>query len=227
LKLRGILFDLDGTLADTAPDLVAVLNTMLTGAGRPPVPYAIARNEVSNGAAGLLRLGYALGPEDPVDTGLRDAFLSLYAGMGHTKSRLFIDLRSISEIASGFGAAWGIVTNKPDSLTRGLLQQLGILDSVATLVCGDTLPERKPHPAPLLRAAAELGLPGSNCVYIGDARRDIEAGRAAGMHTLATSYGYIRPGEDIADWGADAVAVHPRDLLPVLKQLEAQANAAA
>ena len=212
----GILFDLDGTLVDTAPDLVAVLNRLLADAGRPPVPYAIARNEVSNGAVGLLRLGFRLEDQAPVDPDLRQAFLDLYHHIGHTNSRLFIKLESILNVVKDIDASWGIVTNKPADLTAGVLAQLGIGDQPGTLVCGDTLPQRKPHPAPLLHAATELGTPPANCIYIGDARRDIEAGRAACMRTIATTWGYIRPGEPIGNWGADAQVDHPRRIGPML-----------
>jgi phosphoglycolate phosphatase len=115
--------------------------------------------------------------------------------------------------------AWGIVTNKPESLTKPLLDCLGVLQSARTVICGDTLPERKPHPAPLLLAAHELGVEPSACIYLGDARRDIDAGRAAGMRTVATTYGYIRPGEDVAVWRADATIGHPRRIAPMLLQM--------
>jgi len=216
LRRRGILFDLDGTLADTAPDLVAVTNLMLAEAGRPPVPYAIARNEVSNGAVGLLRLAFRLARDAPVDGALRQQFLETYERIGHESSRLFLSLNEINDIVSRLGSAWGVVTNKPEALTRSLLERLGLLAHAGTVIGGDTLPERKPHPAPLELAARELGLEPRDCIYIGDAERDVVAGRAAGMRTVATSYGYIRPGEDVAGWGADAIVDHPRRILPML-----------
>ena len=219
MSRHGILFDLDGTLADTAPDLVAVLNRMLLTAGRPPVPYAIARNEVSNGALGLIRLGFGLAPNAPVEPRTRQSFLDLYQRMGHINSRLFLSLSHIIYICSELRAGWGIVTNKPAALTESLLEHLGIRTAVQALVCGDTLAQKKPHPAPLEHAAAELGLACDSCVYLGDAERDIRAGRAAGMKTLATSYGYIRPGESVATWHADAVADHPRKIHRMLQQI--------
>jgi len=222
LSRRGILFDLDGTLVDTAPDLVSVLNRLLVEAGRPPVPYAIARNEVSNGALGLIRLGFRLAPDDPVDAGLRQGFLDLYERMGHFNSRLFIALSSIHEICSQTAAGWGIVTNKPESLTLSLLDALRMRDEPAALVCGDTLTRRKPHPEPLLHAARQMNLAPASCIYLGDARRDIEAGRAAGMRTIATAYGYIRPGERVPDWQADAVVDHPRKIGPMLLTMTGQ-----
>lgn len=219
MSLAGILFDLDGTLADTAPDLVAVLNRLLAEAGRPPMPYAIARNEVSNGALGLIRLGFGLPREAPVHEPLRQRFLSLYAENGHTNSRLFIELKVILDVCSTIGCRWGIVTNKPRGLTEPLLEYLGIRAHAGSIVSGDTLPERKPHPAPLELAARELGAAAADCVYLGDAERDIEAGRAAGMRTIATAYGYVRPSQDISSWRADARVDHPRRIGAMLLQM--------
>lgn len=219
MSLRGLLFDLDGTLADTAPDLVGVLNRLLADAGRPPVPFAIARNVVSHGAVGLIRLGFELPADAPVDQSLRQKFIDLYLRHGHINSRLFILLETIIDLCSQFGAQWGVVTNKPENLTVPLLDCLGVRASAGTIVSGDTLPRKKPDPAPLVLAARELGADPADCVYIGDAERDIIAGRAAGMLTVATSYGYIRPDEDVAAWGANAIADHPRKIGPMLQQL--------
>jgi phosphoglycolate phosphatase len=219
MKIRAVLFDLDGTLADTAPDLVAVLNRLLVARGRPPVPFAIARNHASHGAAGLIRLGFGLAPDEPVDDALRQEFLVNYAGIGHANSRLFISLEMLSAVVSNCRAAWGIVTNKPAAFTASLLEQLGLRGRPGTVISGDTLPQRKPHPAPLLHAAGELGIDPKDCIYLGDAERDIEAGRAAGMRTVATSYGYIRPGEDILRWRADARIDHPRKIGATLGEM--------
>jgi phosphoglycolate phosphatase len=208
----GLLFDLDGTLADTAPDLVAVLNRLLAEDGRPPVPFALARNQVSHGAVGLIRLGYGLAPHAGIDPGLRQRFLDLYERNGHSNSRVFIKLQAILSMCSTINAGWGVVTNKPAALTEPLLGYLGLLASADAVVSGDTLPQRKPDPAPLKLAARRLGVGPSNCIYLGDAERDIVAGRAAGMRTVATSYGYIRPGEDVAAWRADATVDHPRKI---------------
>ena len=216
---RGFLFDLDGTLADTAPDLVAVLNTLLREAGRPPVPFAIARNEVSHGALGLIRLGFGLAPNAAIDPDLRQRFLDIYEQNGHSNSFLFIRLDDLLQACSELDARWGIVTNKPEALTEPLLESLGIRQSVATVVSGDTLPQRKPDPAPLLHAAAALELDPADCIYLGDAERDMIAGRAAGMRTIATSYGYIRPDESIESWQADAIVNHPRRIVPMLRAM--------
>jgi 2-phosphoglycolate phosphatase len=219
LSRRGLLFDLDGTLADTAPDLVAVLNRLLADAGRAPVPYAIARNSVSHGAIGLIRLGFGMASDAPVNADLRQRFLELYQTIGHTNSSLFISLESIHTVCSKIDARWGVVTNKPEFLTLPLLDYLGARQAAGTVISGDTLEQRKPDPAPLLLAASELGVAPEDCIYIGDAERDIVAGKAAGMRTILTSYGYIRPGEDYQSWGADATADHPRRIGPMVFEL--------
>jgi N-acetyl-D-muramate 6-phosphate phosphatase len=221
VSLGAVIFDLDGTLVDTAPDLVAVLNRLLREGGKPRMPYAIARNVASNGAAGLLRLGW--GPSAPAGEveRLRPRFLEIYAGNILDKSRLFIGLDHIDNLGSRFEL--GIVTNKPDAFTRPLLAGLDLAPRFASVVSGDRLPQRKPDPAPLKLAASELGLPVDCCVYVGDAPRDIEAGRAAGMATIAAAYGYIRPSEDPYGWGADAVVRRPNDLDGALASLGAAA----
>ena len=219
---RGaVIFDLDGTLVDTAPDLVAVLNRLLLDGGRPRMPYAIARNEASNGAAGLLRLGLGSGAAANEVERLRPRFLEIYAAHIAVRSKLFIGLGAIDELSSRFEL--GIVTNKPDAFTRPLLAALDLARRFACVVSGDRLPQRKPDPAPLRLAATELGLPVSRCIYVGDAPRDIEAGRAAGMVTIAAAYGYIRPSEDPHDWGADAVIRRPDDLDDALAALRVAA----
>jgi len=218
VSVAAVLFDLDGTLVDTAPDLVGVLNRLLVELGRARMPYAVARNEVSNGAGGLLRLGLGgRATADEVES-LRPRFLELYAEDVASNSRLFIALDDLDEVGSR--VKLGIVTNKPDAYTRPLLAALGLAQRVGCVVSGDRLPQRKPDPAPLHLAAGELGTPPERCVYVGDAPRDIEAGKAAGMATIAAAYGYIRPGEDPFAWGADAVIRRPDELGAALAALE-------
>ena len=221
MSIDVVLFDLDGTLADTAPDLVAVLNRQLREHGKAPLPYALARNVVSNGAAGLIRLGFRLTPSVPVDAALHARFLELYGQNLCINSKLFIALTTLSDIGSRFRARWGIVTNKPASLTRPLIAALG-LAGAATVVCGDSLPQKKPHPAPLQLAAREAGAPPERCIYVGDAPRDIDAGRAAGMRTIAAAYGYLRPEDDPRGWGADALIGHPGELMGILAAMGEQ-----
>ncbi|HEU4619381.1 MAG TPA: HAD-IA family hydrolase [Gammaproteobacteria bacterium] len=223
--MEAVLFDLDGTLADTAPDLVAVLTAMLAEQGRPPMPYAVARNEVSNGSTGLVRLGFGTDLGAVELEALRRRFIDLYASMVCIKSRLFRDLHDLCEGLYRFGTPWGVVTNKPQAMTVPLLEQLGVAAWAGTIVSGDQLPQRKPHPAPLLLAAEELGVDPCRCIYVGDAPRDIEAGRAAGMRTVAAGYGYIRPQEDVLAWGADRVVRRPRELASLVEDWTAAGHA--
>jgi 2-phosphoglycolate phosphatase len=217
MSVLGVLFDLDGTLVDTAPDLVAVLNAMLVERGRVRMPFAVARNEVSNGALGLLRLGFGEVADPEELRLLRQRFLEIYGSNVCVNSRLFIDIDELFKTSQDL--RWGIVTNKPQAFTDPLLAALEIAGRWQTIVSGDRLPQRKPDPAPLLLAAAELDLAPSSCVYIGDAPRDIEAGRAAGMTTVAAGFGYIRPHEDPDAWGADVVVRQPREIGGVLESL--------
>jgi phosphoglycolate phosphatase len=215
--MTGVLFDLDGTLVDTAPDLVAVLNRLLAEHGAAPAAYAIARNEASNGALGLIRLGFGAALTAERRSALRARFLDIYAHNVYLKSRLFIGIPTlINEILDT--RPWGIVTNKPHALTVPLLEQLGLAKLAGCIVSGDSIAERKPHPAPLLLAAQKLGLDPAECIYVGDAARDIQAGRAAGMRTVAALWGYIRPDEDPARWAADAAVQHPRLLAGILSR---------
>lgn len=220
MAVDAILMDLDGTLVDTAPDLAGVLNTLLLHRNLPPVPFAIARNEVSNGALGLLRLGFP----DCADNGeiepLRREFLDIYTRHGCVKSRLFIGLETILSNLYDKSIPWGIVTNKPHTMTSRLLEALALPYPPSCVVSGDQLPQRKPHPAPLYLGADELGIDAGRCVYVGDARRDIDAGRAAGMATVAAAYGYIRAGDDPNLWGASAVIRRPGELLGAVDRLQ-------
>ncbi|HEX7080234.1 MAG TPA: HAD-IA family hydrolase [Gammaproteobacteria bacterium] len=217
MSVDAVLFDLDGTLVDTAPDLVAVLNRLLAEAGKPPVPYAVARNEVSNGALGLIRLGFGAETSPAAIEQLRARFLEIYSGAVCAKSRLFLSLEKLVNLGSP--KRWGIVTNKPHEMTVPLLERLGVAERFGSVVSGDRLPQKKPDPAPLLLAAEELGASPSRCVYVGDAPRDIEAGRAAGMATIAAAYGYIRPGNDVRAWSADLLVRHPSGLAAAIDTL--------
>ncbi|MED5534610.1 MAG: phosphoglycolate phosphatase [Pseudomonadota bacterium] len=220
MKVEAVLLDLDGTLIDTAPDLVAVLNILLAHRRLPPIPFAIARNEVSNGALGLIRLGLGEQESEEEVERLRQEFLEVYIQNICIKSSLFNGIGAILNDLDECGTSWGIVTNKPHAMTQPLLKSLNLLHRPGCLICGDSLPQRKPHPAPLQAGAKELGIPTKHCVYVGDARKDIDAGRAAGMPTIAASYGYIHPYDDPYQWGASAVIRRPADLLNALKELE-------
>lgn len=220
VQLKAVLLDLDGTLVDTAPDLVAVLNAILKENGQSTVPYAIARNVVSEGALGLLRLGFGSSLSAAEEKELRSRFLDLYLKHKPINSILFNGLYNILNVLYENKIAWGIVTNKPENMTFPLLKSLGIYERATSIVSGDRLSERKPHPAPLLLAAKEAGVKPNQCVYVGDARRDIVAGQAAGMHTITAAYGYIPPSEDTSSWGADCIIRRPADLTQALRELD-------
>ena len=215
----AVLFDLDGTLVDTAPDLCAVLTALLNRHSRPPLPYAVARNEVSNGAVGMIRAAFADARSEHELERLRLDFLDIYLESICTNSRIFNGLNDILHKLEELNYPWGIVTNKPHAMTEPLLGALGLDGRPACVVSGDRLPVRKPHPAPLRLAAEEIGFDTAHCVYVGDARRDIEAGRAAGMATIAAAYGYIPQNVDPFDWGADLVIRHPGELLDACERV--------
>lgn len=211
----AVLFDLDGTLLDTAPDMVAALNLLRQEHGLDPLPHAMARNEVSNGSAGLLRLGFPGAPVNQLQS-LQQRFLDIYATRLSESTVLFPGMADVLHAIEFQQLRWGVVTNKPGWLTEPLLAALDLHQRSACIVSGDTLPERKPHPAPLLHALAALGIPAGRSVYVGDAPRDLEAGRAAGMRTILASYGYLEPGQDLTAWGADHIIAEPAELLAVL-----------
>lgn len=212
---KAVLFDLDGTLLDTAPDMVAALDVLLAESGREAVDYEFARAHVSKGALGLIDM--AFGDIDEAHRmSLRDRYLELYAQSLAVASGLFNGMAEVLDYIETAGMHWGVVTNKPGFLTEPLLDALGLLARSATTISGDTLPERKPHPRPLLHAAEQIGITPGEAMYVGDDTRDIVAGNAAGMTTVAALYGFILPGEDPLGWPADHRIEHPGDLLAIL-----------
>ncbi len=219
----AVLFDLDGTLVDTAPDMVAVLTRLQTSRGDVAVAYDLARSNVSNGAAGLIRLAFP-NVDDDVHQSLYDDYLTLYAESVCEQSCLFPGLASLLDDLDRGQRPWGVVTNKPRRLTEPLLTKLKLLERAACAISGDTLPQRKPDPAPMLLASRMLNVDPQRVIYVGDAARDIEAGRAAGMTTVAASYGYITADDDPARWNADAMVgdtVELKRLLHAALNLEA------
>lgn len=210
-EFSAVLFDLDGTLIDTAPDMVAVLQAMQHDHGQTPVDFELGRSYVSNGAVGLLRLGFP-GADDKRIEALRPEFLSRYFDRISEASTLFPGVDRLVDHLDKHGRRWGVVTNKPHHLTEPLMIALDLLDRAACCVSGDTLPQRKPHPAPLYHACELAGMDASASIYVGDSSRDIEAGRAAGMVTIAAAYGYITPDDDARSWGADAIAHDTEEL---------------
>ncbi len=217
---RTILFDLDGTLVDTAPDMAAALNRLRVERGRPELDYAAIRGQVSNGAAGLLRVGFADVTDAEALADLRGRFLELYRADLHRHSLLFPGMEAILGAIEASGRHWGVVTNKPGWLTDPLLAGLGLDHRAACVVSGDTLAERKPHPLPLQHACRLTGAEPGACLYVGDAARDVEAGRAAGMTTVVARFGYIPAGERPDTWGADALIDDPAELRAWLEPLE-------
>jgi len=210
--LRAVLLDLDGTLLDTAPDMALALNRLRADEGLDELPFEQIRPHVSHGALRLIRL--AFGEPDPVRfEALRGRFLDIYRSGLAIRTRLFDGFDEVLPAIEQAGMRWGIVTNKPGWLTDPLLAALGLDRKSACVVSGDTLPERKPHPMQLLHAAALLGLEPRECVYLGDAERDVQAARNAGMIPLVAGFGYLNEGEDPAAWQPDAVLGRPHELL--------------
>ena len=208
----AILFDLDGTLLDTAPDMVGALNRLLGEKGRESLEFSVARAFVSHGAVRLVRLGFADASAELFER-LRQRFLAIYADHLADATRLFVGIEEVLVALEASGKPWGVVTNKPGWLTTPLLRALDLDSRAACVVSGDTVGERKPHPLPLLHAAAQIGVATQRCVYVGDAERDIQAGRAARMTTVAAAYGYVGADEDLSLWSPHAVISDPRELL--------------
>jgi len=216
--IRTVLFDLDGTLLDTAPDLAAALNAVLIENNRPPLPFDAIRPVVSHGGIALIELGFELGQSDPGFNPLRQRLLEIYRENISRLTRPFPGITDVLDVLDERGINWGIVTNKPGWLTDPLLKDLDLYDRAVTIVSGDTLDERKPHPAPMLYACEMAGSEPGQCVYIGDAQRDIDAGINAGMHTLVALFGYMQEQDDPRNWQADNMIETPADLLAWLDQ---------
>ena len=212
LDVGAVLFDLDGTLADTAGDLAGALNRVRADRGDAPLPVEALRSHASSGARGLLGAGMGLKPGDAGYETARDAFLVHYAACLAETTRLFEGVAEMLADLEARGLAWGIVTNKAERYTGPVVVALGLAHRAGTIVSGDTTPHPKPHPAPLLHAASALKLPPSRCIYIGDDRRDIDAGNAAGMPTLVASWGYLGNGDPPAAWPALGWLASPDEL---------------
>ncbi|OZI27708.1 phosphoglycolate phosphatase [Bordetella genomosp. 7] len=214
-----ILFDFDGTLADTAPDLAAAANRQRTRRGMEPLPYEALRPVASQGARGLLRVALGLLPDHPEYEPARQQFLHDYAAGSTVHSQLFPGIPALLEQIRARGLAWGIVTNKVTHLTLPIVEFLGLTRHSAVLVCGDTTEHAKPHPAPLLHAAREAGYATDRCVYVGDDLRDIQAAHAAGMPAVAAAYGYLGQDENITTWAAEACVDTPDQLWSAIEPL--------
>ena len=209
---KAVLFDFDGTLADTAADLAAAVNRMREGRGLAPLPPAAVRPYASMGARGLLRIGFDVTPEHEKYAAMREEFLDLYAERLCVETRLFPGMAELLAGLKERRLSWGIVTNKSRRFTERLVPLLGIRPDC--VVCGDSTPHLKPHPASLLLAATQLDLAPADCVYVGDDLRDVQAARAAGMRCVAVEYGYHgADGPGPKAWNADAVISHPVEIL--------------
>ena len=210
---RTILFDLDGTLLDTAPDLANALNTVLVENQRSPLPFDDIRPMVSHGGIALVDLGFRLERTDPAFEPLRQRLLEVYRENVSRRTLPFPGITELLDDIEQRGLNWGIVTNKPGWLTEPLLKDLDLFNRAACVVSGDTLDERKPHPAPMLHASKLANSRPEQCVYIGDAQRDIEAGNNAGMQTLVALFGYLQDEDEPRSWNASSMIEHPQDLL--------------
>lgn len=219
---RAILFDLDGTLADTAPDLAAAVNLLRTERGLEPTPYAVLRPTASAGARGMIGAAFGLTPQDAGYEELRVQWFNHYQAAMAVHSTLFAGVPDLLAGIAGAGMAWGIVTNKPARFTDPLIPQIG-LQHAGCIISGDTTAHAKPHPAPLLEAARRLGLAPEQCWYVGDDLRDVEAGRAAGMVTVACNWGYCGSVEPLS-WGADYQLDTPFALLDTIRGVLTQAE---
>lgn len=213
-NIHGVLFDLDGTLLDSAPDLYAALLAQCAEEGVEPPPYAPVREVVSRGARAVLRCAFAERGEDGL-LALVPRYLELYQQLMAQQTRTFDGVDELLAQIEARGLRWGIVTNKAAFLTDELVQRIGWADRASAVISGDTLPVKKPDPAPVLLACERAGLTPARCLFVGDDRRDIQAGAAAGLYTVAVSWGYL-DGGDPRDWGADVVLDHPAALAALL-----------
>ncbi len=211
--VRAVLFDLDGTLVDSAPDLGAAVDRMRTDRGLPSLPLSEYRPMAGAGARGMLGVAFGVTPDHPDFEALRDEFFRNYESRLTELTRAFDGVHDLVESLGARGLAWGVVTNKSMRFAGPLTRAMPLFATAGTIVGGDTTPHSKPHPAPLLEAARQLGLAPAQCLYVGDDERDIVAGRAAGMGTVAATYGYLGRRSDVAAWRADAQIDAPLDLL--------------
>lgn len=208
-----VLFDLDGTLLDTAPDLAAALNRLRRERGEPELSPVAIRPTVSHGSPGMLKLGFGLEPDDARYPELNQQFLALYREAIAVRTTLFPGMAKVLAYLEAAGIPWGVVTNKPGWLTEPLLKALALWPRAACVVSGDTLDKRKPDPEPLWHACERVGIAPARALYVGDAERDVQAGNRAGMTTLVAGFGYLGAEDRPEDWGAAGLLEQPTDLL--------------
>lgn len=217
-SINGILFDLDGTLLDTAADLTAALNHVLISQRTKPLSINDVRSRISSGVAGLLNLGLQIEAKDPIFPRLRKQFLDYYARHICVHTHLFPGVETLINYLQEKKWPWGIVTNKSTFLTEYLIKKFPLLNKAKCIIAGDTLKYSKPHPLPLLHACECIACLPEQCVYVGDAKRDIEAANAAGMYSLIALYGYINSKDDVNKWAATDKISSPRDIIEYLGQ---------
>lgn len=215
--IRAVFFDLDGTLADTAPDLGGALNHLLLAENKPPLPMAQLRPFVSGGARALLRAGFGITPEDADYGDMQQRFLDIYAAHICVDTRLFEGMDSVLSSLEAQRIAWGIITNKVQRFTSQIVAGLNLGHRAVSVISGDTAARPKPAPDPLLLAAEQAGIPPQHCLYVGDDLRDIQAGKAAGMGTVTAAWGYLGESPDIESWAADHICQTPLDLLRLIE----------
>ena len=216
-NIDAVLFDLDGTLIDSAPDLGAAADKMRTDRGLTSLPLAQYRSMAGAGARGMIGVAFGVTPLDTDFEGLKEEFFTNYEACMTELTHAFEGVAELIAEINQAGLKWGVVTNKAARFTLPLTQSMPLFDTALTIISGDTTPHAKPHPAPLLEAARQIGVIPSRCVYVGDDERDIIAGRAAGMPTVAASYGYLGATLGISNWKADATIVSPAALLQLLQ----------
>ncbi|HSI38414.1 MAG TPA: HAD-IA family hydrolase [Methylotenera sp.] len=214
--INVILFDLDGTLVDTAHDLGAALNIQLLRHGKPALPHEVIRPVASHGSRGLLELGFKLSPADSNFLAMRDEYLAIYEDVLTHSPVLFDGMQQVLESIENSGAQWGIVTNKPKRFTAPIMQSMQLDKRAACIISGDDAPRPKPYPDTLLMACDVIKTQPKNCIYVGDAARDIEAGKAAGMRTAVALYGYLDVTDTPKEWGADFMVEQPQEILTLI-----------
>lgn len=217
-QLQAVLFDLDGTLIDSAPDLGAAADQMRVDRGLASLPLARYRPMAGAGARGMLGVAFDITPDSPGFAALREEFFVNYESRMLRNTQVFDGVAELVEAIRAHGLHWGVVTNKSVRFTGPLTRAMPLFGSAGTIISGDTTPHAKPHPEPLFEAARQLGVAPERCIYVGDDERDILAGRAAGMRTVAATYGYMGEQAEVACWDADAAIASPMELLKLLKQ---------
>ena len=214
--INTILFDLDGTLVDTAPDLGYALNLQLQRHGRASLDDAVIRPFASHGSRGLIGLGFGITPDDANFLALRDEYLALYDTVFTRSPVLLAGIAELLQAIENKGLKWGIVTNKPRRFTQRLIESMDLHKRAACVVSGDDAPQPKPSPATLRLASEQIGVKSEQCLYVGDAERDVQAGKAAGMKTVVALFGYIDVTDKPSEWGADALIETPNALLDLI-----------